>query len=107
MALGASTGALSGETKVLVDHEFANARVAGSEHGESNDDSEGVELERDGLELPETLRDGVTGLVLLRRRTHHARRGTEHPESGGRAHIEGVERFRGSCSRRRWSLLVG
>jgi hypothetical protein len=52
-------GALSSETEVLVDDELAGNGVAGSTESEANNDSEGVQLRRDLLELSESLRDGV------------------------------------------------
>jgi hypothetical protein len=53
------SGTLSSETEVLVDDELAGNGVAGSAESEANNDSEGVQLRRDLLELSESLRNGV------------------------------------------------
>jgi len=57
--IGARRGALSAQTQVLVDDELPDTRVAGSNDCKANDNSKGHQLERDLLELPETLGDSV------------------------------------------------
>lgn len=79
--------ALSSETEVLIDDELAGDGVAGSAESEANNDSEGVQLRRDLLELSESLRDGVASLVLLGDGSQHARRLPEHSENSGRTHL--------------------
>lgn len=84
MVVSASTRALSGQAKVLVDHEFANARVSGSDDSEADDNSYNMvstgakrcwatsyiqhtkrdQLGRDLLELAEALGDGVTCVIV-------------------------------------------
>lgn len=86
--VGAPRGTLSRQAEVLVDDELAADRVGGSAEGEANDDGEGVQLRRDLLELSESLRDGVAGLVLLGNGSQHARRLPEHPENSGGTHLD-------------------
>lgn len=39
VVFGAASRTLAGESEGLVDHEFADARVAGSDNGKANDDA--------------------------------------------------------------------
>lgn len=78
MVFGAASRTLAGESESLIDDEFADARVTGSENGKANNDTYGTrllvcmaakdfdrrhtkrdQLGRDILELAEALRNGV------------------------------------------------
>lgn len=78
-----SCAVLSLQTQVLVDPELAGARVAGSEDGKSDDDSERPKFGRDLSELSQTLGDSVASLVFGRRSTHHASRGLHSHDLSG------------------------
>lgn len=88
MVSGTASRSLSAQAEVLIDIKFADARVAGGSNGKSNDSSKGDQLSRDLLELAKALRDGVTSLILLGDRSHHARGLAEHSHGGGGAHID-------------------
>lgn len=95
-----STGrrSLSAQTEVLVNPEFAGARVAGGGNGKSNDGSKGKQLGRDLLELAEALGDGVASLIFFGNRSHQARGLAEHSHGSGGAHI-GESRGRGEAGK--------
>lgn len=79
------TRALTVKADGLVHHELADESVAGGETSQGNDESKGNQLDRDVLELSQTLGDGVSGLIFFRHRSPHASRGTEE-HARGRAH---------------------
>lgn len=81
-------GALALKADGAINHEVADAGVAGSENGEADDDTEGDQLGRDPPELAEPLRDGVAGLVLARDGRPHAEGRAESPESESRTHLD-------------------
>lgn len=73
MSLYIVLAVLAGETEVLINEEFAEARVASSEDGETDDDTEGNQFSRNLSELSQTLGNGMRALILLGK-THHALR---------------------------------
>lgn len=77
---------LSDQAQVLVNDELADARVGRGKEGEDDDDGEGEKLQRDILELSQALGNGVTSLVLLGHRAHHARSLAEHHLGGSAEH---------------------
>jgi hypothetical protein len=86
---GVVLAVLTGEAKVLIDDEFAEARVAGGENGESNDNTEGDQFGGNLSELSQTLGNSVRTLFFFRK-THHALR-RHHPESSSGVHLKRFE----------------
>lgn len=90
---------LAAKTEVLVDPELAEAGVAGSENGETNDDTEREQFCRNLSQLSQALRHGVRALVLLGNREHHAPCG-HHSQSSSSIHCVGLK----GDFRRRWGV---
>lgn len=81
-------GLIAGETQSLVGHELAGARVDSSADGNTKDNTEGNQFRGNSLQGPQTLRDGVSALVLLRKRESKRPRGL-HPQRTSRVHGDG------------------